>query len=130
MPTDHDMVRAFHQKMGLPLRDRPARDTDWNEAARKYIHLDEELLELRSALADQDLPATADALVDLCYVLHGMAAQLGLPWEALFREVHHTNMRKVGAGDDGSHKFGVTKPEGWRPPAIEGILRSAGWFGQ
>ena len=70
-----------------------------------------------------DLPAFMDATHDLDYVVAGTRVTFGyngLPGAA---EVHRANMDKEPVGPLGK----PTKPEGWRPPDIEGVLRAQGW---
>jgi predicted HAD superfamily Cof-like phosphohydrolase len=88
----------------------------------------EELKELEDAYETQNLEEIADALIDLDYVIKGTGHFHGLPWRALWHEVHRANMEKVrveGAEDPRStrpHRFNVVKPEGWKPPDIAGLL--------
>lgn len=81
----------------------------------------------------QDLPKIADALVDLAYVVLGMAHFYGLPWKELFAEVQRANMEKERATRKDQSLRGstldVVKPEGWRPPDIVNVLMRAGWPG-
>lgn len=71
----------------------------------------------------------ADAVVDLLVVLIGYAHSMGWPLEALWREVHRSNMAKVdpetGAvrrREDGK----IMKPIGWTAPDIAGVLAGGG----
>jgi predicted HAD superfamily Cof-like phosphohydrolase len=74
-----------------------------------------------------DLPAFADALADLAYVMEGTAIEFGIDSGPIAAEVHRANMTKVGGGkrEDGK----ILKPEGFRPPDVEGELRKQGWKG-
>jgi hypothetical protein len=76
----------------------------------------------------ENLTEVADALVDSVYVLLGCAVAMELPWDALWKEVHDSNMRKV-------HKDGtvhrredgkILKPEGWKPPDLFKIIMQ--WY--
>ena len=59
--------------------------------------LQEELDELRTAIADKDIVEVADALADLQYVLSGAILEFGLgdKFKGLFEEVHRSNMSKT-----------------------------------
>lgn len=59
--------------------------------------LQEELDELKTAIADGDMTGVADALSDLQYVLSGAVLEFGLGarFKALFDEVQRSNMSKV-----------------------------------
>lgn len=98
----------------------------------RYQFLLEELGELLAAHRARDLPAIADALVDLVYVALGTAHYYGLPFDALFDAVQRTNLNKVKPRVDaeskrGSARLDVVKPPGWRPPDLAVVLRAAGW---
>ena len=59
----------------------------------------EELDELKEAIADKDITAVADALSDIQYVLSGAILEFGLgsKFKDLFEEVQRSNMSKVCA---------------------------------
>ncbi len=76
-----------------------------------------------------DLVELADGLADLTYVCLGALLQLFGEECAreIWAEVQRSNMAKFVDGrvvrrEDGK----VTKPEGWTPPDIEGVLRRHG----
>lgn len=80
----------------------------------------EELDELEDAVANEDVVAVADACADLIYVVIGLALAYGVDLRVVWREVHRSNMAKLGGRKraDGKH----LKPEGWAPPDIAGVL--------
>lgn len=120
-------VKEFHQKFGLIWADEPGHLT-----VRKLIEriefMQEELNEFIDAVHLQDLAKQADALVDLVYVALGTAVQLGLPWQALWDDVHAANMRKARGVTKRGHQVDVTKPPGWRGPEPYRILTEAGYL--
>jgi len=132
-------VMNFHDKFGIPVPDSPALLTKQKLVERANFML-EELIEFAAAAgvimvggkfidlegAEQDLPGQADALIDLVYVAKGTAVQLGLPWDALWDDVHAVNMTKVRGTSDRAH-IDVIKPPGWRGPATAKILQRYGW---
>lgn len=124
--TETGQVAEMHRKFGLGEATKPTLKGTQPLVERLHC-LEEELKELRDAMADNDLPGIADALVDLVVFAKGTAVQLGLPWAALFDDVMRANMAKVrGVGKRG-HKVDLVKPEGWQGPETEEILRTYGW---
>ena len=93
----------------------------------------EELLEFADAQYRADLPAAADALVDLVYVALGTAHLMGLPFDELWRTVQLANLQKeraTGADDPRSkrgHHLDVVKPVGWQAPDHVPVLLAHGW---
>lgn len=81
----------------------------------------EEMAELEQAVAAGNLVETLDAVIDLIYVTAGFCGTLGVDGRPLWREVHRSNMVKVGAPDRTDGK--ILKPEGWTPPDIEENIR-------
>ena len=79
----------------------------------------EELCEWVEAHVEGDLVAAADAWGDRCYVLFGDSVSAGLPVEAIFSEVHRSNMTKTeptGANGKGS------KGDAFERTSLEQIL--------
>jgi predicted HAD superfamily Cof-like phosphohydrolase len=114
-----DDVLAFHQKLGVLIGERPSLPDDDVIALRLRL-IDEETAELRSAIGQRDLVATADAIADLLYVVYGTAVSFGLDIRPIFAEVHRTNMAKEGGRTRADGK--VLKPADWRPPDIAPLL--------
>lgn len=127
-------VGTFHRKFDLPhAHDGKPRLISVEEREFRLKFLFEEFEELVKAYEAEDLPAIADALIDLVYVALGTAHYHQLPWERLFAEVQRANLSKERAVHVGQSKRGstldVVKPEGWRPPNILEVLMAAGWPG-
>jgi predicted HAD superfamily Cof-like phosphohydrolase len=129
-----DDVEAFHQVTDTPVLSDPTFPSAERIELRVML-VDEEVGETLSALAARDLAEVADGIIDSIYVLIGMGLELGLPLQALWDEVHRSNMSKAIEQPDGSFKVvrradkKVLKPEGWTPPDIAGVLRARGWKG-
>ena len=66
------------------------------EADRIYHMINEELMETNEELDSMDLPKLAKELTDILYVTAQQMAVLGLPVDALLREVQRSNMSKLG----------------------------------
>jgi predicted HAD superfamily Cof-like phosphohydrolase len=124
-------VRAFHEKFKLAVSGTPSLlPPDLYHFRLNFMQ--EELNEFADAHKAGDLTMSADALIDLVYVVMGTAVLMGLPWEALWREVQEANMRKVRVprpGADPTQRGGVydvAKPEGWSPPDLARVLAEHG----
>lgn len=72
-----------------------------------------------------DLSELVDGLANLDYVVEGTRLEFGVDGAPIAVEVHRANMTKRGGGKRADGK--TTKPEGWKPPDIEGELRKQGW---
>lgn len=92
--TNFQKVREFHEKFGTKRAAIPMQDVDLMNLRLELI--DEELLETREAVWDDDLVGVADGLCDLLYVIYGFGDVLGLDIARLFAEVHASNMSKLG----------------------------------
>ena len=128
MRTTYDRVWEFHEAFGQGHRNsqvprRPS-DVDPKEIELQLKLIDEELKELKDALAADDLVECADALADLDYVVNGLNCLLGLPMEPLAIEVHRSNMTKLCP--DGTP---ILRPDGkilksglYEPPRIKELI--------
>lgn len=137
MSSYFEDVGDFHLKFDLPVSkeyaiasDRLPQLLDDKEMEFRTAFLFEEIRELLMAEGQVDLPKMADAIVDTIYVLLGTAHYMGLPFDQLWKAVHEANMKKRPwkKGDlikpRNTQGFEVTKPLGWEPPDIAGIIRS------
>ena len=116
-----EMVRYFHKKFGVPIGKKP----QLADVELRCSLIAEEAQETMDAARAGDLPGAVDGLCDLIYVALGAAVRWGVSLDELFTEVHEANMRKDGGGSRPDGK--ILKPNGWRPPDIEGLLRKQGW---
>lgn len=91
-------VRKFHEIYGLTIKDAPDISDEKVNALRINL-LQEELDEMKDALAQGDIVGVLDALTDLQYVLDGAYLSFGLHdvKNAAFDEVQRANMSKLGA---------------------------------
>jgi len=81
----------------------------------------EELAEWAEAHAAGDLVAAADAWGDRAYVLLGDAVAAGLPAEAIFAEVHRSNMTKTAAKNVSGKP---AKGDRFEPPQLKAFVHS------
>jgi predicted HAD superfamily Cof-like phosphohydrolase len=147
--TNEELVIEFHEKFKHPVHRVP------NAGTKKLRHLRvaliaEELGELCDALRvalvmtkrngewvidieaygednEVDLVEAADALGDIQYVTLGANAVFGFPGDAILREVHASNMSKLGAdGNPIYNEHGkVLKGPYYRLPDIAKIINDA-----
>jgi predicted HAD superfamily Cof-like phosphohydrolase len=142
----------FHKVMGQPVLSTPAVPAEDRVRLRAAL-IAEEFLEVMEALFDTtdtktvagmsfleiknrmpsmfelapirvDMPALADGLADLDYVIEGTRLEFGIDGKPIADEVHRSNMQKVSGPVAPNGKR--LKPEGWTPPDIEGELRKQG----
>jgi ADP-ribose pyrophosphatase YjhB (NUDIX family) len=112
-------VAEFHAAFGIVDPDRPtARVPSWPE---RLAFLEEEVREYAAAAEAGDVVEIADALADLLYVVHGTALVHGIPLDAVFEEVHRSNLSKAGGAAIGPGTK-APKPTGYRPPNIRPLL--------
>lgn len=118
-------VLQFHQSFGLPGAVAPGQAAV--PAALAELRIDllvEEVQEFAEAARVGDLVALADALADIVYVTYGAALTYGIDLDAVLREIHRSNMSKLGPDgrpvlrSDGK----VLKPPTYRPPNVGATL--------
>jgi len=71
-------------------------------------------------VGEGDTVAVAKELADLLYVVYGTAVSCGIDMEPVFREVHRSNMSKVGGHKREDGKW--VKPSTYSPARLELIL--------
>ncbi len=93
-----NQVAEFHRTFNAPILDQPT-IPNADRCNLRISLLQEELNELKEAIADNDLVEIADALCDLQYVLSGAVLEFGLgeKFATLFNEVQRSNMSKACA---------------------------------
>jgi predicted HAD superfamily Cof-like phosphohydrolase len=119
MENAQAMVEAFHRQFGIVIQEAPALVDERTRVLRmRLIH--EEFEELKEAMAKNDLAGIAKEMADLLYVVYGTAVSYGIHMDPVFREVHRSNMSKVGGYKREDGKW--VKPPTYSPAAIEPIL--------
>jgi len=117
------MVEQFNTTYNVPCETVP-KVPDEDKATRLNNLIMEELMELNEALDNKDVIGIADALTDIIYVTAQQALALGFPVNAMLREVHRSNMSKLG--EDGKPIFRedgkVLKGPNFAEPDLEGVL--------
>lgn len=91
-----NQVAEFHKTFNAPILKSPQIPSKARCELRVSL-LQEELNELKQAIADEDMVEVADALCDLQYVLSGAVLEFGLgeKFVDLFNEVQRSNMSKA-----------------------------------
>jgi len=89
-------VEEFHETFKAPILENPQIPSKERCDLRVSL-LQEELNELKEAIAEGNLTEIADALADIQYVLSGAVLEFGLKekFDSLFAEVQRSNMSKA-----------------------------------
>jgi predicted HAD superfamily Cof-like phosphohydrolase len=113
------MVKEFHRKFEIAVSEAPKIPEEATRRLRVRL-IQEEFDELKDAMATQDLAGIAKELADLLYVVYGTALSYGMDMEPVFREVHRSNLSKVGGYKRADGKW--VKPPTYSPAQVEPIL--------
>lgn len=123
--TNFEKVKEFMEKFGQEVRSSPELPDD-EVLELRYELIREELLELDTALWQNNLVDVADALTDLLYVVYGAGLAFGIDLDKCFEEVHNSNMSKLG--EDGKPIYRedgkVLKGPNYFKPNLEKTLKS------
>lgn len=120
--SHQDDVRTFHEKHSFPVGIQPG-ENHKTDHVREHL-ITEELSEMMLGIGEQNRVKIADALGDLLYVVYGAAVTYGIPLDAIFAEVHKSNMTK-DVRKPGDTRLRDKGPN-YVPPDIEGVLRRHG----
>lgn len=94
MKTNFKKVKEFHSAFLIRRSQTPSLQSA--EVTKLRIDLiEEEVKELKEALEDNNIVEVADALGDILYVVYGMADVYGIDIDAVFAEIHESNMSKL-----------------------------------
>jgi predicted HAD superfamily Cof-like phosphohydrolase len=119
MINEQAMVDEFHRTFDIARRETPAVADEKTRTLRTRL-IQEEFDELKHAMSEEDLPAIAKELADLLYVVYGTAVSYGIDMGPVFREVHRSNMSKVGGYKREDGKW--VKPATYSPADLKPIL--------
>ena len=121
--TPFTKVRDFHKTYGQPVGDRPQFLTEERMELRKRL-IEEEYAEFLEAVEEGDLVNAFKELADLIYVVEGTIVEMGGDGDAVFNEVHRSNMSKLDENgkaifrEDGK----VLKSHLYEPPQLRDVL--------
>jgi predicted HAD superfamily Cof-like phosphohydrolase len=126
MTDEQRQVEEFHRMFDILASRTPIAPNEATRLLRERL-IEEEFAELREAMAAGDVPSIAKELADRLYVVYGTAVSCGIDMEHVFREVHRSNMSKVGGykRDDGKW----VKPPTYSKADLASILLRQGWQG-
>jgi predicted HAD superfamily Cof-like phosphohydrolase len=123
MTDEQVMVTEFHRTFGIMEAPLPTIPDEATRTLRIRL-IQEEFDELKEAGEQGNLSAIAKELADLLYVVYGTAVSYGIDMEPVFREVHRSNMSKVGGHKRADGKW--VKPAHYSAAAIDPILTARG----
>ena len=126
MTIEQRMVAEFHQTFDIAREPVPTIPDEATQRLRIRL-IQEEFDELQEALNQRETVAVAKELADLLYVVYGTAVSCGIDMEPVFREVHRSNMSKVGGHKRADGKW--VKPASYSPACLEPILTAQGGKG-
>lgn len=115
------MVEEFHRKFEIAIGQRPSVPDEPTCQLRMRL-IQEEFDELKEAMVAQDLAGVAKELADLLYVVYGTAVTYGMDMDTVFREVHRSNLSKVGGYKRADGKW--VKPPTYSPAQVEPLLEA------
>lgn len=95
MNSEQNLVREFHASFDLLISKRPSLP-DSSVIALRMNLIREESDELSEAFKVGNITDIAKELADLLYVVYGAAVSCGIDIEPIFKEVHRSNMTKIG----------------------------------
>jgi predicted HAD superfamily Cof-like phosphohydrolase len=115
------MVLEFHNQFDIHVSPTPSIPDEPTRMLRKRL-IQEEFEELQEAMDEKDLPSIAKELADLLYVVYGTAISMGIDMEPVFKEVHRSNMSKVGGYKREDGKW--VKPPTYSPASLDYIVQT------
>lgn len=119
MTDEQAMVEEFHKKFDILVQAGPTEASEDTKRLRIRL-IQEEFDELKESMAEGNLAALAKEMADLLYVVYGTAVSYGIDMEPVFREVHRSNLSKVGGCKREDGKW--VKPPTYSPAKIEPLL--------
>ncbi len=119
MNDAQQMVLEFHQQFDIHVAAQPTMPDEPTQKLRVRL-IQEEFDELQEAMKTKNLPNIAKELADLLYVVYGTAVSCGIDMEPVFKEVHRSNMSKVGGYKREDGKW--VKPSTYSPAQVRPII--------
>lgn len=93
--TNFERVKKFMQTFGQEVRSQSSFPDEKIVKLRCNL-IEEEFLELKTAIKNKDIIEVADALTDILYVTYGAGHAFGVDLDECFNEVQNSNMSKLG----------------------------------
>ena len=97
MKKQLEMVKEFHKACDIFTQENPNAHIPAHVKQVRKTVLEEEVKELEEAIDSENISASARELADVLYCLLGTVHALGISkeFEAVFEEVHNSNMSKL-----------------------------------
>ena len=92
--SNFEKVKKFMQTFGQEVKTKASFPSQKITDLR-YGLIEEELMELKTAMDTKDLTEVADALTDILYVTYGAGHAFGINLDKCFDEVQNSNMSKL-----------------------------------
>jgi len=92
--TNFEKVGLFMKTFGQEVKTRSELSSDKINSLRISL-IEEELDELKKAIAENNVLEVADALTDILYVTYGAGHAFGINLDKCFNEVQQSNMSKL-----------------------------------
>ncbi len=121
MNDEQQMVQEFHEQFDIHVAPKPSAPDKPTQTLRNRL-IQEEFEEFQEAMQGNDLSVMAKELADLLCVVYGTAVSLRIDMEPVFKEVHRSNMSKVGGYKREDGKW--VKPPTYSPASLEDILET------
>lgn len=118
--TNQEKVAEFMRRAGQEIPGGPALPLPEIQRLRAGLIL-EEGLEFNDAVVVPNIYEIADAIGDLLYVVYGAAVAYGLDAQAIFDEVHRSNMTKFIDGQRAPNGKWVKGPS-YSPPDLKPLV--------
>lgn len=112
-----ELVKKFHEKFKVPILDKPSLIPDERSQLR-YKLMKDEVEEYLAGTQNKDLENIAKELADILYGVYGTILEHGLQgkFEAIFEEVHNSNMSKD------YHEYKMIKGAGYFKADVKKLL--------
>lgn len=117
VPTGKPFV---DQKVFMEACDQTTTTVNDSQSDLYFKLIEEELLELKEAIKENNEVEKLDAVIDILVVVSGYGLSRGFDMDGAWKEVMKTNFAKIGNdGKVAKREDGkVMKPEGWVPPDL------------
>lgn len=118
-------VVAWHIALDVPVGTSPDFELAPERLALRRRLIEEEVTELFDALDGEPPEAVAKEAADVVAVVLGTLAEMGIPFDAVWRVVHESNMAKRAPNGEVTRRADgkVLKPPGWQSPDVAAVLR-------
>lgn len=127
MQQQLEAVILFHEAFKIGYSKKPTAVIGEAKGVLRYNLMKEENEEYLEAVQNNDLVEIADALGDMLYILCGTIIEHGLQHkiEAIFNEIQHSNMSKLGKNGEPIYREDgkVMKGPNYFKPDFKQILK-------